>query len=157
MEEPSFNQLRTIEQLGYVVYARRTNYRGLSGAQIVVQSPKESCEYIVNSINKFLASMLEKVKSDQFTDEDFKTQVEAVRVLVAEKDFNLNMENKRFWDEIATFHTYMFDRQERELETLKGLTRSDFLLHFENLFFKPHLSKRLDLELTSASFAESQA
>jgi secreted Zn-dependent insulinase-like peptidase len=32
LEEPSFNQLRTIEQLGYVVYARRTNFRGLSGA-----------------------------------------------------------------------------------------------------------------------------
>jgi insulysin len=79
LEEPSFNQLRTIEQLGYVVYARRTNFRGLSGAQIVVQSPKESCEYIVNSINKFMASMKEKVTNEeQFTDEDFKTQVEAV-------------------------------------------------------------------------------
>jgi secreted Zn-dependent insulinase-like peptidase len=105
-----------------------------------------------------MASMLEKVTNvEQFTDEDFKTQVEAVYTQVAEKDFNLKMEHKRFWDEIATFHTYMFDRQERELETLKTLTRADFVLHFEKLFFKEFETKRLDLQLTSAAHAESQA
>jgi secreted Zn-dependent insulinase-like peptidase len=51
----------------------------------------------------------------------------------------------------------MFDRQEKELETLKTLTRADFILHFEKLFFKPFESKRLDLQLTSAAHSESQA
>ena len=102
--------------------------------------------------------MHEKVKNEeQFTVEDFKTQVEAVYTQVAEKDFNLKMEHKRYWDEIATFHTYMFDRQEKELETLKTLTRADFILHFEKLFFKEFESKRLDLQLTSAAHSESQA
>jgi secreted Zn-dependent insulinase-like peptidase len=32
LEEPTFNQLRTIEQLGYVVYSRRCTYRGVMGA-----------------------------------------------------------------------------------------------------------------------------
>lgn len=56
------------------------------------------------------------------TEEDFKTQVEATLVKIAEKDFNLQMENKRYWEEIATTHVRMFDRQEREIATLKELT-----------------------------------
>jgi secreted Zn-dependent insulinase-like peptidase len=43
-------------------------------------------------------------------------------VQVAEKDYNLRMEDKRFWEEIATTHSYMFDRQEKEIEALKQIT-----------------------------------
>jgi secreted Zn-dependent insulinase-like peptidase len=32
LDEPTFNQLRTIEQLGYVVVARKTDYRDVMGA-----------------------------------------------------------------------------------------------------------------------------
>ncbi len=68
---------------------------------------------------------------------------------VGEKDFNLSMENNRYWEEIAITHTYMFDRQDREVETLKTLTIEDFKKHFNQLFFDPVTTKRLDLELTS--------
>ena len=43
-------------------------------------------------------------------------------VKIAEKDFNLSKENQRYWSEIAT-HKYLFDRQEKEIETLKSLTK----------------------------------
>ena len=60
--------------------------------------------------------MYEKVHSAEgLTEEDFKTQVESVMVQVGEKDFNLKMVSHRHWDEIAVTHTYMFDRQEREI------------------------------------------
>lgn len=78
-------------------------------------------------------------------------------VQVAEKDFNLKMEHKRFWEEISTTHTYLFDRQDREVEILKtGLTVEDFKEHFSQLFFSPS-SKRLDLQLTSTKHDEKQA
>lgn len=154
LDEPTFNQLRTIEQLGYVVWSRRCQYRGISGAQFVIQSPKESCEYIVNSLNNHLSQMKEKVMN--FTDEEFKTQVEAVMVQVAEKDINLKKEHKRFWDELAVWHTYSFDRQEKEVETLKTLTLEEFKAHFNELFFSKS-SKRFDMQLTSESHAEKQA
>jgi insulysin len=88
LDEPTFNQLRTIEQLGYVVVARKTDYRDVMGAQFLIQSPKESSEYIVNSLNNFLNSIKEKVAT--LTEEEFKVQVEAVLTKVAEKDYNLN-------------------------------------------------------------------
>jgi insulysin len=39
LDEPTFNQLRTIEQLGYVAYSRNCTYRDVMGAQFIVQSP----------------------------------------------------------------------------------------------------------------------
>ena len=78
-------------------------------------------------------------------------------VQVAEKDFNLKMENQRFWDEVGTWHTYMFDRQEKEVEALKSLSLDEFKAHFTELFFDPVKTKRFDLELNSAKHSESQA
>lgn len=77
------------------------------GAQIIVQSPQQSCEYIVNSANTFLNVQREKVKN--LSDEEFKTQVESVMTQIAEKDYNLGREHQRFWNEIVT-HKYIFDR-----------------------------------------------
>jgi insulysin len=152
LDEPTFNQLRTTEQLGYVVFCRNCSYRDVMGSQFIIQSPTFSCEYIVSSLNKFLKSMIPKFEA--FTDEEFKVQVESVRIRVAEKDYNLGKENGRFWSEIAT-HKYMFDRQEKELDILKTLNKEEFTAHFKKLFFSEQ-TKRLDVELTSEKHIENQ-
>jgi insulysin len=154
LDEPTFNQLRTIEQLGYVVFARKSDYRDVMGTQFIIQSPKYSSEYIVNSLNTFLASQREKVKT--LTNEEFKTQVEAVLTKVAEKDYNLQGEHGRFWSEISC-HKYLFDRQQKEVQALKELTLDQFKAHFERVFFSETHSKRLDFELNSATHKEGQA
>ena len=154
LDEPTFNQLRTIEQLGYVVFARKSDYRDVMGTQFIIQSPKYSSEYIVNSLNSFLNTQREKVKN--LTNEDFKTQVEAVMTKVAEKDYNLSSEHGRFWAEISC-HKYLFDRQQKEVQALKDLTLEHFKNHFEKTFFSEEHSKRLDFELNSATHAEGQA
>ena len=61
----------------------------------------------MNSLNTFLNAIKDKVAS--ITDEEFKTQLDAVLVKVEEKDYNLGKENNRYWSEIAT-HKYLFDR-----------------------------------------------
>lgn len=69
LSEPFFNELRTQKQLGYIVMSRPVNTRDVLGAQFMVQSPKRSCEYIVECVNDFLVGMKEKVS--QLSDEDF--------------------------------------------------------------------------------------
>jgi len=90
------------------------------------------------------------------SEEDFKTQVEAVMTKVAEKDYNLSSEHGRFWAEISC-HKYLFDRQQKEVQALKDLTLEQFKNHFEKTFFSEEHSKRLDFELNSATHAEGQA
>ena len=69
-DEPFFNQLRTIEQLGYVVFSRVTSYRDILGVGFIVSSAEYSAEYCLNSLHKFLADYAEKIKS--VTDDFFK-------------------------------------------------------------------------------------
>ncbi len=68
-------------------------------------------------------------------------------VKISEKDYNLNREHSRYWGEIST-HKYLFDRQQREIDLLKTLTKEDFVDYFTKFFFTER--KRLDYELTSA-------
>ena len=109
LDEPFFNQLRTIEQLGYVVWSSAVSLRDVIGCRFVVQSPKQSCEYIRNSFNKFIADQTQKINS--LSDEDFKTNVESIITRISEKDYNLSGDFKRMFQEIST-HKYLFDRQQ---------------------------------------------
>lgn len=152
LNEPFFNELRTQQQLGYVVFSRAVNMRDVIGAQFMVQSPKRSCEYIVNSINEFLVSMRQRV--DTLSDEEFEVQKQAVHVKLAEKNISLHQEFSRYWGEICT-HKYLFDRQDKQLELLQHITKQDFQDLFELTFFSK-TSKRIDLQLTSDMHSEEQ-
>ena len=147
LNEPFFDDLRTKQQLGYVVFSRHHSEREVLNCQFLVQSPKKSCEYLVQQINEFLVATREAVK--KLSDEDFEVQKQAVMTKLAEKDFNLQKESARFWEEII-FHHYEFNRQDLEIEALKLITKDEFVAHFEQIFFSAD-SKRLDIELTSAA------
>jgi len=153
IKEPFFDDLRTKQQLGYVVFSRHEDTRDVLGCQFLVQSSHKSCEYLVNAINVFLVEIREKIKA--ITDEEIEVQKTAVHTLLAEKDINLTKENFRFWNEIAS-HQYEFERQPKNLEILKTITRDEFIAHFENVFFSSSAA-RFDLEITSAPHKEEQA
>jgi len=112
LNEPFFNDLRTQQQLGYVVFSRSVETRGVLGAQFLVQSSGKSCEYIMEAVNKFLLAIRDKIKT--ISDEDFEVQKQAVLTLISEKDINLVKECTRNWGEIA-LHNYNFNRQNEEI------------------------------------------
>lgn len=103
LQEPFFSDLRTQQQIGYVVFCRHVCLREVIGCQFLVQSADKSCEHQIAAVNKFLVEFKDKVKN--MTDEEFAQQVEAVKTTVAEKDINLSKENSRFWGEISV-HKY---------------------------------------------------
>lgn len=150
MQEPFFNDLRTQQQLGYVVFSRPITTRDVIGAQFLVQSPTRSCGYITQAVNNFLEAMRKEV--EQMTEADLEVYKQAVAVKLAEKDITLGKRHSRLWAEIET-HNYLFDRQEKEVELLSSVTLSEFKAHFEQTFFSKD-SKRLDLHLNSSKHAQ---
>lgn len=74
----------------------------------MVQSPTQSCEYAINSLNNHLNTQREAIK--EMSEELFQTQISSVLVKLEEKDFNIGKETTRHWGEICT-HKYLFDRQ----------------------------------------------
>lgn len=63
LDEPTFNQLRTIEQLGYVVFTRANITRDVQALQFCIQSPGKCCSHIRNSLDSHLNNMREKAKN----------------------------------------------------------------------------------------------
>lgn len=69
LEDPTFNQLRTQEQLGYVVFVRDGSIRGIVGTKVLIQSPKKCASYIRSRFDLHLENMLQKCT--EMTDEEF--------------------------------------------------------------------------------------
>ena len=140
LEEPTFNQLRTNEQLGYITFSRNNQYRDVVGGWFLVQSTVGAPEFLAQRIDAFIEQMWTKVQ--EISEEELKTNIEAVVTLKKEKDLSLSKETGRLWSEIST-HQYLFDRREREIEHLRSVTREDFISMYKDLFFGR--AKRIDV------------
>jgi secreted Zn-dependent insulinase-like peptidase len=145
IQEPYFSDLRTKQQIGYVVFSRHSQMREVIVCQFLVQSSEKSCEFIINATNNFLTELREKVK--ELSDEDFNTQKQAVHTKISEKDINLQKENDRYSGEIS-LHKYNFGRQQSEIEDLAKITKDQLIAQFEQVFFSDQ-SRRIDFSLTA--------
>ncbi|KAF1997039.1 LuxS/MPP-like metallohydrolase [Amniculicola lignicola CBS 123094] len=128
-DEPAFNQLRTLEQLGYVVFSGGSVSDQWAGYRILIQSEKD-CKYLEGRIEHFLTSfekMLEDMKEDEF--EGHKRAVVNKRL---EKLKNLNQEGNRFWTHISN-DGYDFFQAEEDVVHISALTKQDmqtFYMHY---------------------------
>ncbi|MFS7964629.1 putative insulysin [Helianthus anomalus] len=122
VEEPLFNQLRTKEQLGYVVdCSPRVTYRIL-GFCFRVQSSEYSPVYLQGRIDKFINEMDGLLS--ELDDESFQNFKSGLIAKLLEKDPSLHYETNRYWGQI-TDHRYMFDLSAKEAEEVKRLEKSE--------------------------------
>jgi len=149
LHDPSFDTLRTNEQLGYIVLRGEFILRGVLHYQIQVQSSKKGPQFLSQRILAFLDSMKEKITN--ISDEEFKKFVESVRVKVAQKDLSILQEGGRYWDQVVN-HRYEFDRKENNLEMLNQLKKEDLIELFNSLFFTNR--KLLEVQLVSPNHVE---
>ncbi|KAL8225096.1 hypothetical protein R6Q57_017653 [Mikania cordata] len=122
VEEPLFNQLRTKEQLGYVVdCSPRVTYRIL-GFCFRVQSSEYSPIYLQGRIDNFINKMDGLLS--ELDDESFQNFKSGLITKLLEKDPSLTYETNRYWGQI-TDHRYMFDLSTKEAEEVKSLEKSE--------------------------------
>ncbi|VDO85139.1 unnamed protein product [Heligmosomoides polygyrus] len=108
LREPAFNQLRTVEQLGYIVWTGSRLNAGTLGLQFIVQGPKTP-DHVLERIEAFI----EKMRADLVTmsDEEFEKQKTGLITRLLEKPKTLGGRFRRFWNEIDC-RQYDFDRSE---------------------------------------------
>ena len=98
LNEPCFDQLRTKEQLGYVVGSNSAIYSTVSAFRIVIQSERD-CDYLETRIDAFLNGY-ESVISDMTAEE-----YDAHKIGVINKRLevlkNLNQETGRLWAHVG--------------------------------------------------------
>ncbi|KAI9830043.1 MAG: hypothetical protein M1819_005873 [Sarea resinae] len=128
-DEPAFHQLRTKEQLGYVVLSGVRMAATTISYRIIIQSEKPP-EYLEKRINSFLiryASILEKMPTEEF--EGFKRSLINKR---QEKLKNLNQESVRFWNHIGSEY-FDFEQVDKDVAHITPLTKQDmqdFFTHY---------------------------
>lgn len=97
--EPCFDQLRTKEQLGYIVQSHAVTMNGILGYRFLVQSERDPV-YVEGRIEAFMDYL--KGYLEKMTDEEFEKHRQAAISKKEEKPKNLHEEARRFGGPIGS-------------------------------------------------------
>ncbi|KAG9375840.1 insulysin variant [Pyrenophora tritici-repentis] len=136
-DEPCFNQLRIIEQLGYVVLSGPSFHDDWSGYYILVQSEKD-CQYLEARIENSLTTF-EQTLNDM-SEVDFESHKRAMINNRLEKLKDLTSENTRFWYHIHS-DSYDFLQTDVDAATLGKFTKKD-MVDFYSQYISTSSSQR---------------
>ncbi|KAL5371833.1 hypothetical protein DPSP01_013961 [Paraphaeosphaeria sporulosa] len=131
LDEPAFNQLRTIEQLGYVVFSGSTAGITYAGFRILIQSERD-CDYLESRIDHFLTKF--ETTLNDMSREAFEKHQSAVISKRLGKLINLSQECRKFWNQIF-WTTYRFEQAETDADQVVTLTKDDMIA-----FYARHIS-----------------
>ncbi|MBA0642157.1 hypothetical protein Goklo_026595, partial [Gossypium klotzschianum] len=126
-KQPAFHQLRSVEQLGYITVLMQRNDSGICGVQFIIQSTVKGPAHIDSRVEAFLKMFENKLY--EMTNDEFKSNVNALIDMKLEKHKNLREESRFYWREI-TDGTLKFDRREAEVAALKKLTQQELIEFF---------------------------
>lgn len=128
-KEPCFNQLRTQEQLGYLVFSGILRIEGVDYFRILIQSDVASPQLLDQRIELFVARFRSIIA--EMSLETWQKQVNAVVKALLEKPKHEMEESMRAWREIAN-ETFVFDRRQRVAAVVSTLQPRDLVSFFDS-------------------------
>lgn len=129
ISEKCFDQLRTQEQLGYIVFSGMRRANGMQGLRFIVQSVK-SPTVLDERIEVFVESVKELIEN--LSDKEFSNNIEALVMKKLEEPKRLANECNKHWSEI-TSKQYNFRRATIEAEDARKIQKKDILDFYEKL------------------------
>ncbi|KIJ30195.1 hypothetical protein M422DRAFT_187437 [Sphaerobolus stellatus SS14] len=142
IREPSFTQLRTEEQLGYIVSSYRFDSVGLLGVGIEIQSTRDPV-YLEERVENFLLDFRETIQ--EWTDEELETQKEGLIMKQLQKVKNLSEETSHFMNHIRSGY-YDFTRHEKDAANIHNITLEE-LVNAYDAFLSPLSASRQKLSV----------
>lgn len=141
LETPFYHQLRTEQQLGYIVNAGYSPLLEAPGIALVVQSPDVDSDTIAERMDNFLEEASQRL--DQLSEEDLASYRQAVYNQLRQRDTSLSGMAGRYWQATA-LDDVRFDRREQladlvlkvSLEDIKALWPS-LQAHTLDIRFNP--------------------
>jgi len=126
-----FSQLRTKEQLGYIVHSTSSSQNGTMSFRIIVQSDTKDPIHLDSRVESWIGS-LKKELSD-LKEEDFISFRTGLVAKILEKDKSLKEEYNRWYNEVQYPRPYSFNRAEITANEVEKLQRSD-IINFYNTY-----------------------
>ncbi|KAF7727647.1 Insulinase (Peptidase M16) [Apophysomyces ossiformis] len=145
-QEPCFDQLRTKEQLGYLVFSGVRKQTGSMGMRFIVQSERDTV-YLENRIEDFLSKLRSIIEN--MSPDEYKAQVQSLISKKLEKDKNLGQEGHKYWTHIHSGY-YEFNQVDKDVQELRMITKES-LLEFMSTYVDPTSSsvRKISVHLQS--------
>lgn len=123
MRADFYTQLRTEQQLGYIVSSGAYPIQDVPGLYFLVQSPVAGPKELEQAINTFLQQQAENF--EQVAEQDFNIQRAAVLSHLKEEPQSLFEQSERYWKDIAQGY-YDFDFREQLIAAMEALSFEDW-------------------------------
>ncbi|WP_404339054.1 insulinase family protein [Pseudoalteromonas mariniglutinosa] len=130
LNQDYFNELRTNQQLGYLVGAGYAPFNTRAGIAFYVQSPNHTAKDILQRHQQFLATYFTQV--EQLTAQQWQQTKQGLVTHIAEKDKNLRLRSQRFWLAIGN-RDHQFNMQQQLLSALDKLTLTQIQQHMAQI------------------------
>ena len=153
--ERFFNQLRTVEQTGYIVNSH-IKYMGnpenpLLGLSFVIQSYKEPPYVLRKKIKAFISATEKHIR----TLKNFKQYVDTITKELLKKDTNRIEVINKIWGAIMN-GTYMFDRHKHLARILQTVSQDEVYKFFVTHFINKRTRKMRIVEFYKDLFVNSK-
>lgn len=116
---PFYKDMRTDQQLGYIVSGRASSLADLPGLGFLIQSPKVGPVELERRINGFFTTYEETITNMEQA--QFNTYKAGLVKDLAAKDKNLNERTRRYWNDLSK-KEFNFDSTEKLIAAVEQLT-----------------------------------
>jgi len=141
---PFYEQLRTKEQLGYLVWSFYHYDEPLALFTFCVQSPQKDPQFLNERIDTFLIDFAKYLV--EMKEEEFQTQIEAVISVKLQKYQNLGEEVATNWEEVFN-QTYQFNRRFTVADELRKISKAEMLHFFREKILNENSLRRYSLRI----------
>ena len=125
-----FHQLRTEQQLGYLVGTGYVPINTQPGIAFYIQSPGTACEQLYSATVAFFTRFLADTK--ELTEDEFTEIKQGLQAQLQERDTSLSARAKRYWLAIGQ-QDYSFSLNEQISAALQTLTLLEFVQFLQQL------------------------
>ncbi|RMD43758.1 hypothetical protein DV735_g1339, partial [Chaetothyriales sp. CBS 134920] len=150
-EEPAFDQLRTKEQLGYVVWSGVRPAATTMGYRVLIQSERDP-DYLETRVDAFLVKVRKDLEA--MSTEDFEGHKRSLIAKRLETLKNLDSETGRLWGYIngEYFNFYQVDH---DVQQIREISRQDLIAFFDH-YIDPASPTRAKLSIHLEAQATSE-
>ncbi|MCJ8330709.1 MAG: insulinase family protein [Lentisphaeria bacterium] len=141
IESPYYTQMRTKDQLGYIVWSFASQRHGTYYLSFIIQSGTHPGDALLNKSEPFVRTLPDKFKA--ISKVQFEQLKLAVETSLLKKPKSISAKRSRFYTQ-AFEHDAEFDRIKKEIAALKKLTQKQVHAYFEKAI-NPATSKKIDI------------
>lgn len=153
MSAAFFHELRTKQQLGYMVGTSNMPLKRYAGLVLYVQSPNATSRQLVAAIDDFLNNFYLLLL--ELSESQWRYNKQGLLNKMTMPDNNLYARGQRFWTLIGT-KDYSFTFRERVCQAIENLSRED-MIRFVVQTLKPRTADRLLLHTPENQEQEEQS